>query len=181
MTNLKSPSSKGKKRIQNKVDRKHNVPIPKARQEVLLDAKNSFDTRKQKLQDETQGFMYAQSSMLSSVSRNLVFGIIGTIWVLTYVEGSLNFPNGWLFASLLVGLLFLFIDVIHYYMDSISYNKELYRLDSYKNDKDLETKHEPKMNSINKRSHCFIIAKFWILILASILFGIGLLMKTAVI
>ncbi len=100
---------------------------------------------------------------------------------LTYAEGTLNFPNGWLFSSLLAGLSFLLIDVIHYYTDSLSYNRELYRLDKYVSQKDLDVKHEPKMDSINKRSHIFIVMKFWVLIFTSILFIMGLLLKTSVI
>lgn len=46
---------------------------------------------------------------------------------------------------------------------------------------DLDYKHELKMDSINKRSHIFIVIKFWVLILTSILFIIGLLLKTSII
>lgn len=179
MTNQKRPNNKGKSPSKDKEVHKPNVP--KDHQEVPLGEGNSFEKRKQELQDETQQFMYAQSSKFSSVARNLILGIIGTVWVLTYAEGTLNFPNGWLFSSLLAGLSFLLIDVIHYYTDSLSYNRELYRLDKYVSQKDLDVKHEPKMDSINKRSHIFIVMKFWVLIFTSILFIMGLLLKTSVI
>ena len=130
--------------------------------------------RKQELLDETQNFMYQQSSKFSSVSRNLVLGIIGTIWFLTYVDGKLSIPNPWLFCCLLLGLLFLLIDVIHYYWDSISYQSELYQLNEYNTPKEFDDNHELKMDRINKRSHRFIVAKFWMLMMASILFGFGI-------
>lgn len=144
-------------------------------QQVKRNGDNTFEEKKQKLQDETQDFMYQQSSKFSSVSRNLVLGIIGTDWFLTYVDGKLRIPNLYLFISLLLGLMFLFVDVIHYFLDSMSYQKELYRLDKYKTEQDLIHKHEPKMDKINKRSHNFIVVKFRLLVFASILFFIGLI------
>jgi hypothetical protein len=144
-------------------------------QQVKRDGDNTFEEKKQELQGETQDFMYQQSSKFSSVSRNLVLGIIGTNWFLTYVDGKLRIPNLYLFISLLLGLMFLFVDVIHYFWDSMSYQKELYRLDEYKTEQDLIDKHEPKMDKINKRSHIFIVVKFSLLVFASILFFIGLI------
>jgi len=44
-------------------------------QQVKRNGDNTFEEKKQKLQDETQDFMYQQSSKFSSVSRNLVLGI----------------------------------------------------------------------------------------------------------
>lgn len=147
----------------------------KAHQEVPQEkSKIENPNRKQELLDETQNFMYQQSGKFSSVSRNLVLGIIGTIWFLTYVNGKLTIPNTWLFCCLLSGLLFLLTDVIHYFWDSMSYHKELYNLEKYNTQKEFDDYHEPKMDWINKRSHRFIVAKFWMLMIASVLFGIGI-------
>lgn len=147
--------------------------------QVVQQTKDVYNERPERkikeLQEETQGFMYQQSSNFSSVSRNLVLGIIGTNWFLTYVDGKLRIPNQYLFASLLLGLMFLLVDVIHYFGDSVSYQKELYSLDKYETEQELESKHEPKMDKINKRSHRFIIAKFVLLVFASALFFIGLI------
>ena len=90
-------------------------------------------------------------------------------------DGKLRIPNRYLFASLLLGLMFLLVDVIHYFWDSVSYQKELYSLDKYETEQELESEHEPKMNEINKRSHRFIIAKFVLLVFASTLFFFGLI------
>ena len=147
--------------------------------QVVQQTKDVYNERPERkikeLQEETQGVMYQQSSNFSSVSRNLVLGIIGTNWFLTYVDGKLRIPNRYLFASLLLGLMFLLVDVIHYFGDSVSYQKELYSLDKYETEQELESKHEPKMDKINKRSHRFIIAKFVLLVFASALFFIGLI------
>lgn len=135
----------------------------------------SFEEKKQKLQEETQKFMYAQSRNFSSVSRNLVFGILGTIWVLTYVDSQLKIPNTCLTLSLFLGFIFLIVDVFHYYRDSKSYQYELYSLDGYKTEEELNNRHEARMDEINRRSHCFLEAKFWLLLFASFLFFLGLL------
>lgn len=135
---------------------------------------NNFEERKEKLQEETQQFMYAQSSKFSSVSRSLIFGILGTIWVLTYKEGRMTIPNDFLLSSLMLCLLYLFSDVIHYYTDSRAYKKELYRLDKYKTLEDLENQHEPIMDQINKNSHSFIIFNFFVLIFSSAYLIVGM-------
>jgi len=166
------------KNPQNKQERTVNMEtvVPKDRQEVLP-SKDNFDERKQNLLDETQKYMYQQSSKFSSVSRSLIFGIIGTIWVLTYAEGKIHVPNYWLLFSLISGLLFLLTDVIHYFWDSMSYQRELYRLDKYECQEELDKIHEKIMDKINKRSNGFLVVKFIILIISSVLFTCGLYLK----
>ena len=121
--------------------------------------------------------MYSQSSKFSSVSRSLVFGMIGTIWVITYTDKTIDLPNYWLLFSLFVCLLFLLADVVHYFWDSMSYQSELYRMESYKTQEDLDEKHEKRMDVINNRSHYFIVAKFIILLISALLFFIGIICK----
>lgn len=179
MTKRKQGNNKGNK--QEKVVSKDKLPDQRGHQATQPSKKDEFDRRKQELLDETQQYMYQQSSKFSSVSRNLVLGIIGTIWVLTYADGKLSIPNKYLLCSLILGLLFLLVDVIHYFWDAISYQREIYRLDKYKNQLELDKKHEPQMDSINIRSHWFIIAKFCILVLASTSFAIGLSLKASII
>lgn len=48
-------------------------------------------------------------------------------------------------------------------------------MDKYETEQELESKHEPEMDKINKRSHWFIIAKFVLLVFASALFFFGLI------
>ena len=163
---------------QNKQERTVNMEttVLKDRQGVQP-SKDNFAEKKQNLLDETQKYMYQQSSKFSSVSRSLILGIIGTIWVLTYTEGKLRVPNNWLLYGLIGGLLFLLVDVIHYFWDSMSYQRELYRLDKYKSQDELNENHENIMDYINKRSNSFLVAKFFILIISSGLFTYGLYLK----
>lgn len=162
---------------QKKVVNKDKGPVQKDHQEALQLKDNSFEENRKKLLEETQEYMYSQSSKFSSVSRTLILGIIGTIWVITYSEGKMFFPNFCLALSLVCGLLFLLTDVFHYFLDSISYHKEEYKLEEYKTQKDLDSEHETKMNHINNRSHGFLIGKFVILMITAIFFAIGLLVK----
>jgi len=146
----------------------------KVHQEALSKQNDEFQENRKKLQDETQSYKYSQSSKFSSVSRSLVFGILGTIWVVIYSDDSIVIPNDWLLYSLFSCLTFLFADVVHYFLDSISYQKELSKLDKYTTQEELDTKHEKKMDSISKRSHLFIIIKFVILFVACLFFVVGI-------
>ena len=177
MTNHKRKPSKIPNRVPAKdacITKTHD---PRALQDLPISKKDDFLYKKQKLLDETQSYKYSQSSKFSSVSRTLVLGIMGTTWILTYTDGKLYIPNLYLSASLFICLLFLLVDVIHYYSDSISYQRELCKLDQYRTVEDLDKTHEKTMNTINKRSNRFIVAKFWILICASVLFFIGIFTK----
>ena len=157
------------------VSQKTKLPVQKDRQAAKQRKDKMFEEKKEKLQKETQEYMYAQSSKFSSVSRSLIFGIIGTIWVITYTEGQLCIPNFALFISLLSGIVYLVIDVIHYYTDSKSYEDEQNKFDSYKKQEDLEETHENEMNRINERSHSFIKYKLAVLAICAILFFYGLI------
>ena len=66
------------------------------------------------------------------------------------------------------------------YYKGDSNNKVLQRIYGvcFSNQEDLDNKHEPKMDKINKRSHQFLIIKFVILIIAAVLFTAGLIAKT---
>lgn len=159
---------------QKKVANKYKSTVPKDLQETLPSRNDDFERRRQQLMDETQNFMYQQSSKFSSVSRNLAFGIIGTIWVITYTEKKLCIPNCWLVACIFFLILFHVCDVLHYFLDSMSYHKESYKLDEYVSNEDIDQKHESNMNEINRRSHRFIIIKFVFLIMASFCFLVGM-------
>lgn len=142
---------------------------------ILHTREVSFDKRKEALEQELQGFMYSQSSKLSSVSRNLIFGILGTIWVLTFTGGKLTIPNPQLFYALLISILFMATDVLHYLMDSISYHRQQYKLDDYNTKEELVNIYNKDMDRINKRSHNFVIGKTIILLFATIMFVWGIM------
>ena len=172
----KNKLTKEAKSIKNQDKHQEYKQIQKVHQE-FQPLQNSFEKRKKELLEETQEYMYSQSSKFSSVSRNLVLGILGTIWVITYADKAFDIPNNWLLRSLFVCLFFLLTDVVHYFWDSMSYHKELFTMDKYTSQEDLDDKHEKRMNYISKRSHYFIVAKFMILLFGALFFVIGIILK----
>ncbi len=143
-------------------------------QQELQSNNGEFKGKLEKLQDETQEYMYNQSSKFSSIARNLTLGILGTIWVLTYSEGKCAIPNGWLLGTLISSLGFMMCDAVHYFCDTISYHEELNAMDSYKTMSDINGFHEPFMNKVFNRSHYFFLCKSIILAISCILFVIGM-------
>lgn len=168
----KKGNSKGKQEKEG--DSKGIAHVRKDRQEAQHTESN-IKSRKEQLQNELQGYMYSQSSKLSSVSRNLTFGILGTIWVMTFSEGKMKIPNPYLFYALLTSLLFMVVDVVHYLWDSISYHHQQYKLDNYTTVVEIDRIHEKKMDKINKRSHYFLIGKTIVLFVAAIFFIRGII------
>jgi len=157
----------------DKMDNRGKARVQRGRQEVQH-KRDDIKTRKKRLQNELQGYMYSQSSKLSSVSRNLIFGILGTIWVITYSEGKMTIANPYFFYALLSSLLFMIVDVFHYFLDSISYHRQQYKLDSYKSNEEIDNIYEKRMDKINNRSHYFLIGKTCVLILAALFFITGI-------
>lgn len=138
----------------------------------------AIEKKVEELQTELQQYMYSQSSKFSSVSRNLIFGIMGTIWAFSFAKGE-NLYNPWFLFSLLCCFIYLMLDVCHYFSDTNSYNKEQYVLDKCTTLDDL-SKHEIVMDKINKRSNKFIHGKFWILVTTSISFFIGAIIQVGI-
>ena len=140
---------------------------------------NSNDNNKdlQKLLDECQNFHYAQSSKFSTLARTLVFGIIGTIWILSYSTNGFNPSNNCLLWSLIVSFLYLAVDVCHYFWDSCFYRSEYF---NFEKEKEV-LKHDERMEERARKSFKSLIAKFAILIIICILFIVGFVQQYNVI
>ena len=136
-----------------------------------------LEKEKEKMEDMVQGFMGSQSGLFSSVSRTLIFGIIGTIWVITYSEHKLTVPNNWLLVSLVMSLLYLLADVGHYFLDAMSYQEETKRISGYKSSEELKANLKDGLAKINGRSVNFIKIKMVLLISTAIIFVIGLFLQ----
>ena len=63
--------------------------------------------------EEGNGFYNTQSTKVSQNTRTLVMGIITTIWVVSYNDGSFILSNNWMIASLFTGFAYLAIDILH--------------------------------------------------------------------
>ena len=126
---------------------------------------SKFKSRTNEMSDLTSNF--------STVARTLMFGIIGTIWIITYTEEGLNFSNPWLFAALSLCLFYFLVDVIHYFCCSmICQSISAKAKDSNTYDEYLKQKRRTEKN--NRRSVVFIVIKFIVLIIAATACCIGL-------
>ena len=123
----------------------------------------------QELLEECQEYHYAQSSKFSQLSRSLVFGILGTIWILSYSEQGFTPNNNWQIWTLIVGFIYLAIDVCHYFCDSCFYRNEYFQFDKEKN----IAEHNKRMNDRSRLSYCAIWGKFLVLFIVCSLFIVG--------
>lgn len=122
---------------------------------VLLKSKkmeaDNQDPVKKEL-EECQGYHYSQSSKVSSLSRNIVYGIIGTGWVLIYADNQYHEPCTWLIIALGLSFVYLLLDLAHYFSDSCSYRREYFRLNQDKKAEGILHRHEEYMDGVSKRS-----------------------------
>lgn len=126
---------------------------------------------KDELVEETQRFMYAQSSKCSQNSRIIAYGLFVLNAVMIFLYPTLvNFCS---YFGLLDVILFLMMDIIHYYKDAGRYYVELYRLDRYPEEEILKL-HEQQMDKINKASRRMFEVKHIVLMLAVFLSITGL-------
>lgn len=126
---------------------------------------------KDELVEETQRFMYAQSSKCSQSSRIIAYGLVILNVVLIFRYPTL--VNLCSCFGLLDIILFLMMDIIHYYKDAGRYYVELYRLDQYPEEEILKL-HEQQMDRINEASHRMFEVKHIVLMLAVVLSITGL-------
>lgn len=145
---------------------------------VLLKSKkmeaDNQDPVKKEL-EECQGYHYSQSSKVSSLSRNIIYGIIGTGWVLIYADNQYHEPCTWLIIALGLSFVYLLLDLTHYFSDSCSYRREYFRLDQNKKTAGILYRHEEYMDGVSKRSFHLLIAKFVCVLMIAVIFVIGIL------
>lgn len=162
-TKTSLPENKQKKQANSKAEQQEIYP------EGLTELKAD-------LYNESQNEMSDLTSNFSTVARTLMFGIIGTIWIITYTDEGLNFSNPWLFAALSLCLFYFLVDVIHYFCCSMicqSISVKAKKCNTH--DEYLKQKRRTEKN--NRRSVVFIVIKFIVLIIAATAFCIGLYTK----
>lgn len=122
---------------------------------------------------ECQNYHYSQSSKVSSLSRNIVYGIIGTCWVLIYADNLYHEPCIWIIITLGLGFVYLLLDLAHYFSDSCSYKKEYFELEQKKNTE----VHEEFMNKVAKRSFALLRVKFYFVLVIAVAFVIAIIIQ----
>lgn len=121
-----------------------------------------------------------QSSKFSNISRSMIYAIIATNWVLLYVgeNPKIENLNNWLFSSVILSFIYIFIDVIHYFVDTCRYvvlSRRLY--DSNMEISERVSIGRKGMKSISRYSFYAILGKSAITFITSIVFLIGLICK----
>lgn len=129
---------------------------------------------KDELINEVSDYQYKQSGQVSTLCRYVIYGIVGTVWVLSYVNGNLEKPNILLLLSIIFSFIYLLLDVIHYYMDTFFYYRESHKL---MNDCITEENHAKCMVETSKRSFVLLTHKFILTIIISLLFVGGMILK----
>lgn len=146
----------------------------------LLKNKSTKELNKQdeieKRLKECQEYHYNQSSKVSSLSRNIVYGIIGTCWVLIYADNHYNKPCTWLIIALGLSFAYLLLDLYHYFSDSRRYREEYFELEQKKN----IVNHEAYMNRVSKRSYHLLIAKFYSVLAIAVIFVIAIIRQLGI-
>lgn len=154
---------------------RHSHKLKGQKDQLVHHTKDDFEEKRSQLQDECWNFMYKQSSTASKISRQICLGIIGTVWILSFMNGHLIFINIWFIVTLISCVFFLIVDFLHYYLDSRSYYKETTKMDTYKDENDLRFLHETTMDKIFERSQGFFKIKFFLILVSGTLFIISLL------
>lgn len=145
---------------------KRETTVKETTIETFTENSNENNKDIQKLLDECQSFHYAQSSKFSTLARTLVFGIIGTIWILSYSTDGFNPNNDCLLWSLIVSFLYLAVDLCHYFWDSCFYRSEYFKFEKEKG----IAEHDKRMSKRSQLSYRAIWIKFIIFIFVCGLF-----------
>lgn len=130
--------------------------------------------------EECQKYHYNQSSKVSTLSRNIIYGMIGTCWVLLYSNNTYHKPCVGLLITLSLCFAYLLIDLIHYFSDSCSYRNAYFVLDANRTNENILNTHESNMTRVSKRSYVWLHVKFWTMLLVSIVFVCSVLRQLGV-
>ena len=125
---------------------------------------------------------YAQSSKASSLGRTIIYAIIGLIWALSYKpdSGFSAFDNIVLGIAFFLALVYLFVDISHYFADTIGYDRLSTRLESpYETDTEeiLKEFSEAESLKLEKRSLLHFKCKFIFMIITVVVFVSGMILE----
>lgn len=129
---------------------------------------------------EGQDYYSSQSGKVANNTRNLVLGIIGTIWIVSYDNGRFILPNIYLILALCGCFLYLLFDLLHYFLDAKFYYKKTLSLE--KNFGNWSYLIGPYNNSLikhSKSSYNWMVTKFIAFAFVAIVFVIGMIMLFA--
>ena len=137
--------------------------------------------RCEELLSECQTYKYNQSSNFIQLSRTVVFGIIGTIWILSYSHGSFTIHNTILIVSLILAFIHILIDLLHYFCDMVFYKREYVRFASEQYNDNAIKNHDDRMDNNAKKSFLFVVVNSAVLLLTVICFIVGFISQYSII
>lgn len=119
-----------------------------------------------------------QSGKVSSISRMMIYAIIGTIWLLLSQEkdGLLFVDNKLLKCAIIASFVYLLVDITHYFIDACRYRYNSFKLDS--NDLCDNCKLSLCKKALDNIAICSFIAvviKFILVIVTSSVFLFGMI------
>lgn len=142
-----------------------------------MEGNNEKSEKIDKLLDECQTYKYNQSSNFIQLSRTVIFGIIGTIWILSYSDGSFNIHNTCQIVSLLFAFTHIFIDLLHYFWDMIFYKREYVKLDADRDNVEAVKEHDKRMDCNANVSFAFVCINSFVLLMTAISFVKGFIFQ----
>ena len=138
----------------------------------------NHDEKKQKFDEaiaEGQSFYSAQSGKVANNTRNLVMGIIATIWIVSYDNGHFMLPNVWLISAMIGCFSYLFCDLLHYFLDANFYYKQTISLERKFGDWDyLKDTYNNALIVHSGKSFYWMWAKFVLFVLVAFVFIVGM-------
>ena len=138
----------------------------------------NHDEKKQKFDEaiaEGQSFYSAQYGKVANNTRNLVMGIIATIWIVSYDNGHFMLPNGWLISAMIGCFSYLFCDLLHYFFDAIFYYNQTISLEKKFGNWDyLTVTYNNNLIKHSKKSYCWMWVKAVLFLIISALFIFGM-------
>lgn len=116
--------------------------------------------------------LYKQSAQVSSICRKVIYALFATIWALSYKDGSFYIPHGIMFWTLVACVVFLFVDILHYFRETCFMHKIIhYAYNRGKQSDEISQDDANKYVENSKRSFRYICYKFGITVFAMTLFG----------
>ena len=125
------------------------------------------NAKREEVFSSLEQYMGIYSKNFSSIGRQIVFAIIGSVWVITCSNGA----NLVLFTILEVGCFYLFIELLYYFvLERISRKRHI----GLENHKYTEVEVEEKWNRISDAASYILLIKMLLIIAMFLLFVVYL-------
>lgn len=118
------------------------------------------------------------SASASTIGRNIIWALVGTVWFLIYnkEDGKVFIPNGWIGFSFFLSFVYLSLDYFQYVLNTLIYQKTEKEIRKDKDNVDLVNKHVRRCNENNAKYVSFTFyGKSMVLVIDVIAFFIGII------